>query len=73
MSNYPEGSMRGSGIYQQEIEATRECESEVCEGLTRQGMIIVDDFGNAVWVCDECGAEVEVEDDRDPDDGRGDW
>ena len=57
-SNYPEGSMRGSGIYAQEIEMYKFCDT--CEKEVSL-VFITDDWGyNATAVC-ECGTEFEHE------------
>ncbi len=63
-SNYPEGSMRGSGIYAQEIELDKYCDT--CEKEVSL-VFITDDWGcNATAEC-ECGAEFENEFDNEPD------
>ena len=68
-SNYPEGSMRGSGIYAEDWTGTfycSECEDEFeLDGTT-------DDWGhNAFADCPKCGTQLEVElpsaDERDED------
>lgn len=74
MSNYPEGSMRGSGIYSYDYEEERTCESgyELEDGTTCnfEGVttICVDDWGSHSWECEKCGhtheIDVEAEDPR---------
>jgi transcription elongation factor Elf1 len=70
-SNYPEGSMRGSGIYAQEIELDRYCDT--CEKEVSL-VFMTDDWGhNATATC-ECGAEFEEEiPERDEDADYDDW
>jgi hypothetical protein len=71
-SNYPEGSMRGSGIYAQEIELDKYCDT--CEQEVSL-VFITDDWGvNATAQC-ECGAEFEHEfsNERDDDADYDDW
>ena len=60
MSNYPAGSMRGSGIYQQERDMRRECESDECEGTRQDGILVIDDWGNGAWICSVCEHEEEL-------------
>ena len=56
MSNYPEGSMRGSGIYSQEVSYDDfECENEECGKLNEAGETSTDDWGNYSVECDFCG------------------
>ena len=59
MSNYPEGSMRGSGIYSEDYTGEfycSECEKEFeLDGST-------DDWGNVAYAeCPECKSELEKE------------
>lgn len=64
-SNYPEGSMMGSGIYSEEFEETKdcpECEKEV------EVLFSTNDWKSRAWGdCPECGYEFEVEIDNEPD------
>lgn len=68
-SNYPEGSMRGSGIYGESVEYDEfVCENEEC-GKTNEGSeVITDDWGNYRIECEFCGAkyrESSLSDDAD--------
>lgn len=69
MSNYPEGSMRGSGIYSQEVSYDEfECENEECEKTNAAGEAATDDWGNYIIECEFCGStyrESSVSEDRD--------
>jgi hypothetical protein len=67
MSNYPEGSMRGSGIYSYDYEEDRVCESgyeledgTICnfEGTVT---VLVDDWGTHRWECPKCDYEHEID------------
>lgn len=52
MSNYPVGSMRGSGIYSYDVSENVWCEE--CE--TDQDVDMdVNDWGDAEWTCPACG------------------
>jgi hypothetical protein len=65
LSNYPEGSMRGSGIYATERDEELTCQSEL---LNEAGDVIgtcdfdgtvtayVDDWGKAQLECPKCGS-----------------
>lgn len=56
MSNYPEGSMRGSGIYSQEVSFEKfDCENEECEKTNEAGETVTDDDGGYDVVCEFCG------------------
>lgn len=55
-SNYPEGSMRGSGIYAQEVSYDEfDCENEECGKTNEAGEATTDDWGNYSVVCEFCG------------------
>ena len=68
-SNYPEGSMRGSGIYAQEVSYDEfVCENEECEKTNEAGETATDDWGNYEIVCEFCGSVYKsssLADDRD--------
>lgn len=68
-SNYPEGSMRGSGIYASEVSYEEfECESEECGKTNPAGETTTDDWGNYSVECEFCGMtyrESSLSDDRD--------
>lgn len=56
MSNYPEGSMRGSGIYAEEVSYDEfDCENEECGKTNEAGEATTDDWGNYAIVCEFCG------------------
>jgi hypothetical protein len=56
-SNYPEGSMRGSGIYGQEVSYDKfECENEECEKTNEASETTTDDWGNYEITCEFCGS-----------------
>jgi hypothetical protein len=56
-SNYPEGSMRGSGIYAQEVSYDEfVCENEDCEKTNEASDTTTDDWGNYEVVCEFCGS-----------------
>jgi transcription elongation factor Elf1 len=59
MSNYPEGSMRGSGIYSYERDTYVTCDE--C-GHEFEETLSVNDWGNinADVTCPECGADFSV-------------
>ena len=65
--------MRGSGIYQQERDERRECHSERCGGVEQDGVLIIDDWGNGVWVCSVCDEQTDVEPDEPDYDDRDDY
>jgi hypothetical protein len=53
-SNYPEGSMRGSGIYSQEVQYDK----FLCDGCDKEnpeGDTATDDWGNYSIECEFCG------------------
>lgn len=52
MSNYPAGSMRGSGIYSDEYSSSEWCQE--CEDSVTVD-VQVDDWGNVSWECPQCG------------------
>jgi hypothetical protein len=68
-SNYPEGSMRGSGIYSLEVSYEDfVCENEECEKPNEAGETATDDWGNYRVECEFCGSlylESSLEQDRD--------
>lgn len=52
-SNYPEGSMRGSGIYEEEFDfGSFTC--EYCDQVNHDAVALVDDWGNWEVECEEC-------------------
>lgn len=56
-SNYPEGSMMGSGIYATEFTAeTFTCENEECNKENVDNLVVADDWGSYVIECEFCGA-----------------
>jgi DNA-directed RNA polymerase subunit RPC12/RpoP len=58
-SNYPEGSMRGSGIYAEDYTGDFYC-SECDKEFELDGQ--TDDYGNYAGAeCPECGKDLEVE------------
>jgi len=67
--NYPEGSMRGSGIYSTEVSYEEfECENEECGKTNEAGETATDDWGNYAIECEFCGKtyrESSVSEDRD--------
>ncbi len=55
-SNYPEGSMMGSGIYSVEVSYEAfDCENEDCEEHNEAGETATDDWGNYDVECAFCG------------------
>ena len=55
-SNYPEGSMRGSGIYSQDVSYDEFiCENEECGKTNEAGDTSTDDWGNYYVECEFCG------------------
>lgn len=59
MSNYPEGSMRGSGIYSEDYTGDFYC-SECEEEFELDGS--TDDWGNTAYAeCPKCQSELEKE------------
>jgi len=53
---YPEGSMRGSGIYSQDVSYDEfTCENEECGKDNPAGDASTDDWGNYAVVCEFCG------------------
>lgn len=68
-SNYPPGSMRGSGIFSSDTDEVRFCRGE-CDD-ERDGTLYTNDWGHTTWECSECGWEEDVEDEgEDPDDAK---
>jgi hypothetical protein len=67
--NYPEGSMRGSGIYASEVSYSAfTCENEECGKENGDGETVTDDWGNYTVECEFCGStylESSVSQDRD--------
>jgi hypothetical protein len=56
-SNYPDGSMRGSGIYAQEVSYDEfDCENEECGKTNSADVATTDDWGNYEIVCEFCGS-----------------
>jgi len=56
-SNYPEGSMMGSGIYSTEVDyAEFECDNEECGKHNDAGITATDDWGNYTIECEFCGS-----------------
>lgn len=68
-SNYPEGSMRGSGIYSQDVDYDEfECENEECGKHNEADTTSTDDWGNYEIRCSFCDAlhkESSLDQDRD--------
>lgn len=65
-SNYPAGSMRGSGIYSYDYEEERGCQDTTCDFVGKV-LIDVDDWGTHSWECPTCGYEQEIDlDAEDP-------
>ena len=55
-SNYPEGSMMGSGIYSQEVSyGAFDCENEDCGKHNEASEAVTDDWGNYEVECVFCG------------------
>lgn len=52
MSNYPAGSMRGSGIYSFQVDYTLTCDK--C-GTEAEVLADVNDYGNLSAECEKCG------------------
>lgn len=54
-SNYPEGSMRGSGIYSEEVSYDSfDCDS--CGETNGDGEVSTDDWGHYVIECEFCSS-----------------
>lgn len=70
-SNYPEGSMRGSGIYSQDVSYDEfDCENEECGKHNEAGDTTTDDWGNYTIECEFCGSihrESSLDEDYDED------
>ncbi len=68
-SNYPDGSMRGSGIYAEEVSYDEfECENEECGKTNQANDTATDDWGNYEIRCEFCGSlykSSSLADDRD--------
>jgi hypothetical protein len=68
-SNYPEGSMRGSGIYAQEVSYDEfDCENKECGETNSADTATTDDWGNYSVECKSCGVaykESNLTDDKD--------
>jgi hypothetical protein len=58
-SNYPEGSMNGSGIYSQEITMEITCPEEECRFTGEVLMSTNDSVTAAYGKCPECEADLE--------------
>lgn len=57
---YPEGSMKGSGIYVQDWTGTIEC--DYCEQEFEEVEGQTDDWGNFAYAdCPKCGRQVETQ------------
>jgi hypothetical protein len=55
-SNYPDGSMMGSGIYAKEVSYDEfDCENEDCGKTNEAGDTSTDDWGNYSVECEFCG------------------
>lgn len=66
-SNYPEGSMRGSGIYSKEVEYD-EFICDRCEKTNEANVVATDDWGNYIIECEFCLSthlESSISQDRD--------
>lgn len=61
MTNYPAGSMRGSGIYTQVVVMNLLCETVDDCGFYGDVDVTVDDGGLGYWTCPDCGTEHEIE------------
>ena len=71
LSNYPPGSMVGSGIYSDDWDETRYCEA--CE-TDREGTGGRNDWGVRYWECGSCGASIDtVDDEYDVPEPPADW
>lgn len=68
-SNYPPGSMMGSGIYARDVSYEAfDCENEECEKHNEAGDTVTDDWGNYTVECEFCGKtyrESSLKEDRD--------
>ena len=73
-SNYPEGSMRGSGIYSEDVSYDEfECENEECGKTNPAGDTSTDDWGHYTIECEFCGTTYrESSLDEDYEDARAD-
>jgi hypothetical protein len=70
-SNYPEGSMMGSGIYAEEIE--REYSCDVCEKDVTI-VFVTDDWGhNAIGECPDCSTEYTIYPEEEAQSQHEDW
>jgi hypothetical protein len=66
-SNYPEGSMMGSGIYSKEVEYD-EFICDRCEKTNEANVVATDDWGNYIIECEFCLSthlESSISQDRD--------
>jgi hypothetical protein len=60
-SNYPEGSMMGSGIYSEEITLVVACPNEKCD-YNGEVELSTDDWKhNAYGNCPKCDGDIEVD------------
>lgn len=68
-SNYPEGSMRGSGIYSVEVSYDAfDCENDECQHHNEAGETSTDDWGHYTIECGWCGmthSESSLSEDKD--------
>jgi hypothetical protein len=59
--NYPEGSMKGSGIdsydFEDERTCTAELEADIFCDFEGQVTVWVNDWGTELWDCPKCGHE----------------
>lgn len=57
MSNYSEGSMKGSGIFADEFEyGDFTCEEEECQHENKDAIAYVDDWGEYTVSCEKCNS-----------------
>lgn len=65
MSNYPEGSMKGSGIFSYTYVEERTCEKEIDNNETCNFSgkvdVLVDDWGLHSWECPTCEQRNEID------------
>lgn len=59
-SNYPPGSMRGSGIYSDETTLDVWCRNNECD-FEGEVEVSVDDDKQGHWTCTKCGTEQELD------------
>lgn len=64
-SNYPAGSMRGSGIYSSDVTLNATCPNEDCDFQDDLEMA-TNDWGNTAYGdCPKCDTEISIEIDDD--------